>query len=297
MSAEAPAPLTSISEPTLDALLRELLEETGWDWAEASIRVLRVPTDATVPIASAGRRVDGSHLVLEHVVPAPREELPAGVIRAYATTPAAASEPTSRSELLVCAAAGHVLREWSAHEQRRQTAIADPALTQTLRSVRAAEDAMGNALGVVLGWLRLLDHGMTGTAARDGVPVAIRRLDSMHDFIADFLRDTATKAIGEHAQQRVNATAAVAQAWRRSDDDVDPVLVLGNRSHLLAFLAAVMDLTDSDAVVVEGQWLLPIDRPEGLGTAALAALTASGGILVPHQGGHAAAWAVIEEPS
>lgn len=297
MTLEGPPPPATISEPTLDAILHRLLAATGWTWAEASIRVMRGTHDASVPIASAGTHDDDAVPVLHHVVVAPREELPAGLVRARALVQDRPAESPDLVALLVSAASGHVLREWAAHEQRRLTAIADPALTQTLRSVRAAEDTLGNALGVVLGWLRLLDSGMTGSAARDGIPVAIRRLDALQDSMADFLRDTAGKAIVEHARQRVNATAALAQAWRRPSADAEPVLVLGNRSHVLAFLAAAREITDSPPSVIDGQWVLPIDRPGDLGSAAMSSLTASGGVLLPHLGGHAAAWTVIEEAS
>lgn len=297
MTPQGPPPLAAVSEPTLESILQHLLAETGWTWAEASIRVMRGTHDASVPIASAGTPDAAAVPVLHHAVVAPREELPAGLVRAASSQPVPPPAHPDRVALLVSAASGHVLREWAAHEQRRLTAIADPALTQTLRSVRSAEDSLGNALGVVLGWLRLLDSGMTGSAARDGIPVAIRRLGALQGTMSDFLRDTATKAIGEHARQRVNATAALAQAWRRPPAAGDPVLVLGNRSHILDFLAAAKDLTAAEPSVVDGQWVLPIDRPGDLGSAAMSSLTASGGVFLPHLGGHAAAWTVIEETS
>ena len=258
------------------APLLDTLASRAWtppDDAASSNRELCFPV-----LGADGTTIVGSVMLLDPAGPPPTAETMESV------------------RLLATAASTAVLRESALRERRRADSEADPALIETLLAVRRAEDQVGNSLAVVLGWLRVMSDSADSPSG--GVHIAIRRLEEAQAVVAELLRTTARTAIDEHARRPVSMTAVLREAGL---DPLAPqsgadVHVLANRAHLVTFLTTTSPMLASEAVVTADSWLVPLSRPDQLGSAGLLALHASGGTLTSHLGGQAAAWSRTTGP-
>ena len=133
------------------------------------------------------------------------------------------------------------------------------------------------------------EDGLTLPADLDGDRWAV---------VAELLRTTARTAIDEHARRPVSMTAVLREAGldRLAPQSGADVHVLANRAHLVTFLTTTSPMLASEAVVTADSWLVPLSRPDQLGSAGLLALHASGGTLTSHLGGQAAAWSRTTSP-
>lgn len=257
--------------PLLDAL-------AGRAWTPPSDTAL-TDRELCFPVLGAdGTTIVGSVMLLDPAAPPP------------------ATEAMESVRLLATAASTAVLRESALRERRRVDSEADPALIETLLAVRRAEDQVGNSLAVVLGWLRVMSDSADSPSG--GVHIAIRRLEEAQAVVAELLRSTARTAIDEHARRAVSVGEVLSETGldRLAPEPGADLFVRANRAHLVTFLTTTGPMLASESVVTPDSWLVPLSRPDQLGSSGLLALHASGGVLTSHLGGQAAGWSRTTGP-
>ncbi len=161
----------------------------------------------------------------------------------------------------------------------------DADLRATLDRVRHAENEVGNALGVVLAWLRM--QADRPGALDGGLQVAIRRLEESQASVASLMHDVAAAAVRRCARDPLPVTDLFPDL---AGHEARHQVVLANRTHLLRFVEQLGPALAADPVVTDHALLLPVLEPGRLGTEDLASLQASGGELVMHGPGPAASW-------